>query len=132
MNRTPLERQIETELSQPVAINTAFVKPDELKSWKDLLKPEYKGKIATYDPVKPGSGSQTSAYLYNTLGAEFVKGLYVDQNTAITGDYRQQSDWLARGVYPITIAAITFIVGSLLLKETHSHLIWKETESLEK
>jgi len=30
--------------------------------------------------------------------------------------------------YPITIATITFIVGSLLLKETHSHLIWKETE----
>jgi MFS family permease len=30
--------------------------------------------------------------------------------------------------YPITIASITFIVGSLLLKETHSRLIWQETE----
>jgi len=30
--------------------------------------------------------------------------------------------------YPIAIASITFIVGSLLLKETHNHLIWKETE----
>ena len=30
--------------------------------------------------------------------------------------------------YPITIASITFIVGSLLLKETHSRLIWQDTE----
>jgi hypothetical protein len=31
--------------------------------------------------------------------------------------------------YPIAIAGITFIVGSLLLKETHSVLIWKELET---
>jgi len=29
--------------------------------------------------------------------------------------------------YPITIASITFVVGSLLLRETHSRLIWQET-----
>ncbi|HYH83929.1 MAG TPA: MFS transporter [Pyrinomonadaceae bacterium] len=31
--------------------------------------------------------------------------------------------------YPILVATLTFIVGSLLLKETHSVLIWKEVES---
>lgn len=31
--------------------------------------------------------------------------------------------------YPMTIASITFIVGSLFLKETHSVLIWDEVES---
>ncbi len=31
--------------------------------------------------------------------------------------------------YPIAVAAATFIVGSLLLKETHSTLIWKELET---
>src|SRR5712672_2208704 len=30
--------------------------------------------------------------------------------------------------YPIVVAAITFVVGSLLLKETHSVLIWKELD----
>ena len=30
--------------------------------------------------------------------------------------------------YPIVVAAITFVVGSLLLKETHSVRIWKELE----
>ena len=29
--------------------------------------------------------------------------------------------------YPVTVAAITFIVGSVLLKETHHHKIWDET-----
>jgi MFS family permease len=31
--------------------------------------------------------------------------------------------------YPIAIAAATFVVGSLLLKETHAHLIWREVET---
>ena len=34
--------------------------------------------------------------------------------------------------YPITVAALTFIVGSLFLTETHSVLIWKEVEKTEK
>jgi hypothetical protein len=31
--------------------------------------------------------------------------------------------------YPIVVAAVTFVVGSLLLRETHSVLIWKEMET---
>jgi MFS family permease len=31
--------------------------------------------------------------------------------------------------YPIAVAGVTFVVGSLFLKETHSVLIWKELES---
>ena len=31
--------------------------------------------------------------------------------------------------YPILVATVTFIVGALLLRETHSVLIWKETET---
>jgi hypothetical protein len=30
--------------------------------------------------------------------------------------------------YPIIIASITFIVGSILLKETHGHRIWEEVK----
>ncbi|MGH9373655.1 MAG: MFS transporter, partial [Vicinamibacterales bacterium] len=31
--------------------------------------------------------------------------------------------------YPIAVAALTFIVGSLLLKESHSVRIWHEVEA---
>jgi MFS family permease len=30
--------------------------------------------------------------------------------------------------YPIAVASATFIVGSLMLKETHTHLIWQEMD----
>ena len=30
--------------------------------------------------------------------------------------------------YPIVVAGVTFIVGSLLLRDTHNHLIWKEVD----
>ena len=30
--------------------------------------------------------------------------------------------------YPIAVAALTFVVGSLFLKETHNHLIWDEID----
>ena len=31
--------------------------------------------------------------------------------------------------YPVVVASLTFLIGSLLLKETHSELIWKEIET---
>ena len=30
--------------------------------------------------------------------------------------------------YPIAVAGLTFVVGSLLLRDTHNHLIWQEIE----
>jgi hypothetical protein len=30
--------------------------------------------------------------------------------------------------YPIAVASLTFVIGSVLLKETHSVLIWKEVQ----
>jgi iron(III) transport system substrate-binding protein len=89
--------------SPQVVINTDFEKADGLKSWKDLLKPEYKGKITAFDPTQPGSGGQTGAYLYNTLGADWAKSFYVDQQPGLTLDTRQLSDWVARGKYPISV-----------------------------
>jgi hypothetical protein len=38
----------------------------------------------------------------------------------------QTGDIYAGLYYPIVVAALTFVVGSLLLKETHSHRIWEE------
>jgi iron(III) transport system substrate-binding protein len=86
-------------------INTAYVKPEDFQSWYDLLKPEYKGKIACFDPAVSGSGVGTAAYLYVTLGEDYVRRLYVDQQPAISRDDRQLADWVARGTYPIAIGA---------------------------
>jgi iron(III) transport system substrate-binding protein len=39
------------------------------------------------------------------FGEEFVKRFYIDQRPAISRDTRQVTDWLARGIYPITLGA---------------------------
>ena len=103
------EQQYILRLSNTVTtmfhINTNVVKPDELRSVKDLLDPKWKGKIALQDPTISGSGSNQAAHLYYQHGEDFVKALYVDQKPAIMRDTRQITDGLARGAYAITLGA---------------------------
>jgi iron(III) transport system substrate-binding protein len=86
-------------------INTSLVKPDEIRSVKDLLNPKWKGKIALQDPTIPGSGSNQAAHLYFQHGEDFVKQLYVDQKPMISRDTRLLTDGLARGTYAISLGA---------------------------
>jgi ABC-type Fe3+ transport system substrate-binding protein len=88
-----------------VLINTDHVKPQEITSVKDLLKPEYRGKIAGYDPRNPGAGQATATYLLMVFGEELIRKLYVEQKITYTTDHRQLAEWVARGTYPIGLAA---------------------------
>ncbi|HEY7063659.1 MAG TPA: extracellular solute-binding protein [Chloroflexota bacterium] len=87
-------------------VNSQMVPPGSIKSWKDLLKPEYKGKIVSYDPRRPGSSQTTVAYLNTLFGEDYLRDLYVGQNVQLTADYRQLAEWVARGSYPIGIALV--------------------------
>lgn len=93
-------------VSVPVVINTDKVKPDEIKTWKDLLDPKWKGKIATIDPRSPG-GAIYNVGMFQAApgyGDAFVKQLYKDQQPVLITDSRQGTDDLARGKYPIALA----------------------------
>jgi ABC-type Fe3+ transport system substrate-binding protein len=83
--------------------NINGLKANEIKNWKDLLKPEYKGKIASVDPRGPGSGQAVAAYLVHLFGSDFIKKLYVDQKVVLSRESRQVVEWGVRGVYPIVI-----------------------------
>ncbi len=95
--------RIATGLTGFGAINTKLVKPGEITSYSDLLKPEYKGKLVTFDPTINGAGSQHAAYLAYKLGPDFIRKLYLDQQPLKSQDNRQISDWVGRGNYPIAI-----------------------------
>jgi len=91
-------------------VNTSIVKPSDIISWKDLLKPQYKGKIASYDPRRSGPGGTPVGYLAALFGQQYLTDLYIGQNVRLTADNRQLAEWVARGEFPIGIALVQFAV----------------------
>jgi iron(III) transport system substrate-binding protein len=86
-------------------INTEVVKTANFKSIQDLIDPAWKGKISVASPTDAGTGSNTAAQFYLGLGEDFVKKLFIDQKPVFSRDGRQMADWLARGIYPISLGA---------------------------
>ncbi len=95
-----------------ILIDTDVIKPGELTSWKDLLKPEYKGKIASFDPRVGGPGQANASYVADLFGIDFVKHLYADQNVVLSNSSRQLVDWVAHGNYPIALATLAAEIES--------------------
>ncbi len=88
-----------------LTINTDKVKPDEMRSSRDLINPKWKGKIAFMDPTVSGTGSNHAAQLDMLFGDDFMKALLIAQKPAITRDRHQLTDWVVRGTYPISFGA---------------------------
>ncbi len=93
--------RLSNQASFRVAVNTQYVRVEEIRSFQDLLDPRYRGKICAYDPGVSGPGSANAAYLLHVFGEDYVRRLFRDQEPGISRDDRQLSDWLARGMYPI-------------------------------
>ena len=82
-----------------ISVNTQQAKAEEIKSWRDLLNPKWKGKIIGYDPTVAGVARNVLWYLYmnKALGPEFIGKLYGDMQLTLSRDHRQLVDWLAAG-----------------------------------
>ncbi|MBI4330955.1 MAG: extracellular solute-binding protein [Chloroflexi bacterium] len=86
-----------------VTFNANIVKPDELRSWKDLLNPRWKGKILLDDPTIGGGGQTAMMMLaYGIMDWDFVRAL-AKQEPAISRDGRLIVEWVAREKYPLAI-----------------------------
>ena len=90
---------------EAVMINTDQVKKGDLKSFKDLLDPKWKGKISVLDMTRSGTASNQAAVMEGQFGADFVNRLLTDQKPVVSTSRRQLTDWVARGTYPISIGA---------------------------
>lgn len=92
----------------PFASNTDLVKPTEIKSYKDLLQPKWKGKISINDPTMPGAGGKWfgMSLWAKMADLDFMRAL-AQQEPVILTDTRLQVDWLSQGKYPLAIAAKT-------------------------
>lgn len=98
----------------PISINTSIVKPDEIKSYLDLLNPKWKGKIAISDPTVTGQGSKLVSNLGNKImDWDYIRKL-ASQEPVLVNDQYLHAQWLALGKYPIGLAVKPEIVAEFI------------------
>jgi iron(III) transport system substrate-binding protein len=94
--------------------NPTLMKPEEVRSYDDLLNPKWKGKIGILDPRSAGAGTATWAFFLKIKGEEYLKKLAA-QEMFLSRDQRQLADSLAKGKIAITIG-LTYYTFSPFLK----------------
>lgn len=95
------------QADQLLWVNTDTVKPGQIKAYRDLLQPQWKGKIVMADPTIPGiSQDWIKLILMKVFGqaeGESFLRKFAAQEPVLTRDSRQQIEWVARGRYPVCV-----------------------------
>lgn len=94
-----------------ILVNTQTVNTGEVRGYRDLLNPRWKGKIVINDPTVPGAGNSTFRHVaWLILNLDYWRE-FVKQEPIITRDQRLQVEWIAQGKYPIAISPQGAIVN---------------------
>ncbi len=104
-----------------LSVNPKRVKPGEFKSYRDLLKPKWKGQVVFADPRRPGSAQATFMFflLHPDLGEDFIRAL-ANHDPVIIGDPALALDSVTRGKYPILLAPRSTILSDALRRVSPS------------
>jgi iron(III) transport system substrate-binding protein len=97
----------EAMISPVMLVNWDFVSHDDLKTFDDLSKPQFAGKIVWDDPRLPGQGIGAAQRLLINFGADWLTRLFSKQNIVYIANPRRGAEWLVAGQYPIGIGAST-------------------------
>src|SRR5262247_3627092 len=92
--------------SQNFWYNSALTRPEEIRSYDDLLNPKWKNKIGYLDPRSAGGGTATWPFFLKIKGEDFLKKLAA-QDMLLSRDQRQLGDSLTKGKVALTIG-LTF------------------------
>jgi len=69
-----------------VLVNSKLVEPGSLSTWQDLLKPQWKAKIAFFDPRGSGAGEEVASYLLVKFGGRPVNRALDARHNQIKAD----------------------------------------------
>lgn len=96
-----------TPRSGELTYNTKLVHPGDVRSFRQLLEPQWKGKIVTIDPLVAGpiSSAQILFYKHPDLGPEFLQRLYGETGMTIVRSDEQLMDWLSSGKFALGFGA---------------------------
>jgi len=86
----------------PVYHNTKMVSLESIRSVWDLLEPKWKGKMISLWP-RANYVSTALLFMYHhpQIGPKFLERFYGDMELTYFSDFRQGTDWLAAGKYPL-------------------------------
>jgi iron(III) transport system substrate-binding protein len=107
-----------------VFVNVDQVKDGELRSFKDLLAPKWKGRIAISDPRTIGSTFWPLTAARLRLGDGIMKQILVDQEPVLSRDRNQLTEFMVRGRYPIAIG-----LNGLALQDFQAHGVGKNVKT---
>jgi iron(III) transport system substrate-binding protein len=82
--------------TENIWVNTEHVRPDEIRSYDDLLDPKWRGRIGILDPRTAGAGDSFWAFLWKIKGEDYLNRL-VQQNLMIGRNQQDLAAMLARG-----------------------------------
>lgn len=100
--------------SPPLTINVQMVREEEIKSYRDLLNPRWKGKMVLNDPTIAGvSQNWFVAVSSGIMNVDFMREL-AGMDLMVTRDQRLQVEWVSHGKYPIAIGAQPSTVGQFI------------------
>jgi iron(III) transport system substrate-binding protein len=91
-------------LNPVVWVNWDVVKQADLRSFADLAKPQFAGKIVWDDPRFPGAGQLVGQTMLVNFGEPALIKLFAEQKIVYTTNRRQNAEWVVRGRYPIGLA----------------------------
>jgi iron(III) transport system substrate-binding protein len=89
-----------------IAVNTTVVPPDqEPKTWKDLLDPKWKGKLAMDDPRGSGPGGTILSGVEVLYGIDEVDAKLAEQNIFFATQAGPILEALIRGEYAVFLSS---------------------------
>lgn len=101
--------------SIPTVILNSSVDPNDVQSWDDLLKEQFRGKIVMLDPRTSGNGFAAMLWVHQNpdLGEAYMTRFF-DKRIVFSPDERQNVEWVDSGRMLIGLAAQPTEIGNIL------------------